>query len=196
LGEALLEKGENGEAMIHIQRALALNPDNPDPHNNLGILLGRQGLINESIESFKKSLAINPDSPGAHWNLGKTLFQRGARKEGIAHLQRANELRPDNMDLANDFAWMLSTAPEEDLRDGKKAVELALQANKDSGGNDPVFLDTLAASYAETGAYPKALETARKALALAEQEENKDLSASLKEEITLYEAGKPCRDPR
>ena len=196
LGEALLEKGENGEAMIHIQRALALNPDNPDPHNNLGILLGRQGLINESIESFKKSLAINPDSPGAHWNLGKTLYQRGARKEGIAHLQRANELRPDNMDLANDLAWMLSTAPEEDLRDGKKALELALQANKDSGGNDPVFLDTLAASYAETGAYPKALETARKALALAEQEENKDLSASLKEEITLYEAGKSCRDPR
>jgi Flp pilus assembly protein TadD len=182
--------------MIHIQRALTLNPDNPGPHNNLGILLGRRGLIKESMASFRKSLAIYPDFPGSNWNLGKSLYQQEERERGVSYLRRAHELQPDNAEIANDLAWMLSTAPEENLRDGKKAVELALQANKDSGGNDPVFLDTLAASYAETGAYPKALETARKALVLAEQEENKDLSTSLKEEITLYEAGKSCRDPR
>jgi hypothetical protein len=54
----------------------------------------------------------------------------------------------------------------------------------------------LAAAYAETGDYTKALETAHRALALAQQQGNKELSDRLKTEITLYEAGKPCRDPR
>ena len=94
---------------------------------------------------------------------------------------------------------MLATAPEENLRDGKRALELALQAREKSeaaGGNDPGVLDTVAAAYAETSDYPRALETASKALALAKQQGNKTIVASLGEEIALYKAGKPCRDPK
>ena len=75
-------------------------------------------------------------------------------------------------------------------------MDLALQAVKASRESDPRIFDTLAAAYAETGDYPKALESAHKALALAEQQDNTTVVASLKEEIALYEAGKPCRDPR
>jgi hypothetical protein len=91
---------------------------------------------------------------------------------------------------------MLSTAPEDSLRDGKKALELAAQANKISGGADPAILDTLAAAYAEAGDFPKALETARRGFKKVDQQGNTTLAASLKEEIALYEACKPCRDPR
>jgi tetratricopeptide (TPR) repeat protein len=89
---------------------------------------------------------------------------------------------------------MLATAPEADLRDGSKALELAQKALKATGDQDPNTLDTLAAAYAETGDFPMALETARKALQLAQQAGKSDLAESLKKEILLYESGKPLRD--
>jgi transcription elongation factor GreA-like protein len=73
---------------------------------------------------------------------------------------------------------------------------LALAVNKNSAGKDPYFLDTLAAAYAENRNFKEALRISRNALKLAESSENKDLVKSLREEITLYEAGKPVRDPR
>jgi hypothetical protein len=51
----------------------------------------------------------------------------------------------------------------------------------------------LAAAYAEAGRFPEAVQTARKALELATQQNNQALAESIKAKIPLYEAGKPFR---
>jgi len=195
LGNALFIEGRNDEAIQEYREALRIYPAHRKAYQTLGDALIKSGIPTEALSQYRQALRINPADAELWHKLGKLLYQQGSRAEGIRNLMESLRLQV-NANVRNDLAWMLSTAPEEDLRDGKKALEMALQAYKGAGGNDPVILDTLAAAYAETGDYSKALETARKALALAEQEETKDLSASLKEEITLYEAGKPCRDPR
>ena len=73
------------------------------------------------------------------------------------------------------------------MRDGKRALELALQAcGKDQAatGNDPGILDTLGAAYAEIGDYSKALKMARRALVVAQQRGNTSFVSALKREIT------------
>jgi hypothetical protein len=120
------------------------------------------------------------------------LFTHGRRNEGLVHLERSYELKPLS-GTANDLAWMLSTAPEDELRDGNRALQLADQVNKLTGGKDLILLDTLAAAYAETGDFAKALETARLALKIAEASGNKELASRLKKEIALYEERKPFR---
>ena len=70
----------------------------------------------------------------------------------------------------NCLAWVLATCPEASVRNGAEAVELARRAVKLSDGREPAILGTLAAAYAEAGRFPEAVQTARKALELATQQ--------------------------
>jgi hypothetical protein len=47
-------------------------------------------------------------------------------------------------------------------------VELAEQANQLSGGNNPIFLHTLAAADAESGRFSEAIATAQRGVELAD----------------------------
>jgi len=74
-------------------------------------------------------------------------------------------------------------------------VKLAERAVEVSSGQDPDFLDTLAAAYAEAGRFPDAIAAARKALDLATQQHFGELVEALNAKIKVYEAGQPYRDP-
>jgi uncharacterized protein YqfA (UPF0365 family) len=58
------------------------------------------------------------------------------------------------------------------------------------------MLDTLAAAYTEAGRFPEAAQTARRALALATQQNKQPLVEALKARIILYEARTPYREHR
>ena len=76
------------------------------------------------------------------------------------------------------------------MRNGVRALELATKANQTTGGKVPKILSTLAAAYAETGKFPEAIETANRALQLAEAQSNAGAAAEFRREIQLYEAGR------
>ena len=60
----------------------------------------------------------------------------------------------------------------------------------------PVLLDTLAAAYAESGDFERAITTQRRALALVEGRELlPQLVKHLENHLALYEAGEPLRLP-
>jgi Flp pilus assembly protein TadD len=86
---------------------------------------------------------------------------------------------------------VLATCPQASLRNGNKAVELAQRANQLTGGGNPTILHTLAAAYAEAGRFPEAVETARRALQLAETQSNIALADAIRSELKLYQAGIP-----
>ena len=75
---------------------------------------------------------------------------------------------PDTRAFRNDYAWALATAADPALRDGARALALAQEVARGPGGDDPTFLDTLAAAYAEAGDYDEAARAARRAVALLE----------------------------
>jgi len=56
--------------------------------------------------------------------------------------------------------------------------------------NDADYLDTLAAAYAESGQFDKAVESQEKAIELAPDDEKADFETRLK----LYQEGKPYRE--
>jgi Flp pilus assembly protein TadD len=74
-------------------------------------------------------------------------------------------------------------------------VEVAARAELLSGGEDPLILHTLAAAYAENGQFSQAVETAQRALQLAEQQKKGILLRALPNEITLYRAELPYHEP-
>ena len=179
------------EAISQYQEALQIDPDYAEAHINLGTALLQEGRLDEAIPHFQKALQINPGYAKAHNNLGNAFLQKGNVAEAIAHFQRALQLEPADPWPKNNLAWILATCPEASLRDGKKAVELAWQANALTGGENLTILHTLAAAFAEAGRFSEAVETAQRALHLAEAQSNARLAGKLQYELKLFQAGKP-----
>jgi tetratricopeptide (TPR) repeat protein len=191
LGIALFQKGGADEAIAHFQKALEIDPDNAEGHYNLGCALLQKGKVDEAIAHLQRAVQINPGYAQAHNNLANALLQKGRVDEAIAHYQKTLQISPDYAEAQINLAQVLATCPQASLRNGKRAVELARRANQLTGDRIPVYLGTLAAAYAEAGRFPEAVETAQRALQLAEAQSNPALADSLRSQMRLYQAGLP-----
>ncbi len=195
LGVSLRKQGRLDEAIAHYQKALQIQPDYAECHYNLGNVFDQQGRLDEAITHYEKALHINPGYGLAHNNLGNVLLKRGNFGEAITHFQKALQLEPADSSLQSNLAWLLAASPEASLRNGNKAVELAQRANALTAGNNLRVLHTLAAALAEAGRFSEAVETAQRALRLAEAQSNTSLAGQLQLEIKLYQAGSPYHLP-
>ena len=124
---------------------------------------GGAKALNGGVARFEKLLDANPHNVAAHYSLGSIFVSGGRPEKALTEYRLALELKPDDVRTLNDLAWLLATCPQDHLRSGPEAVELARRAQQASGGKDPDVLDTLAAAYAEAGQFPNALATAGKA---------------------------------
>jgi protein O-mannosyl-transferase len=193
LGIVLAGRGKADEAIAQYRKALKIKPDYAKAHNNLGNALAGSGQVDEAILHFQKALEIEPDVADIHNSLGVALQSRGRFKEAVAHCRRAMAIRPQYVPAQNALAWMLATCPEASVRNGAEAVEVAQRAARLSDSRDPAILDTLAAAYAEAGRFSEAIETARRALDLATEQNNGILANTIRARLKLYQSNTPYR---
>jgi tetratricopeptide (TPR) repeat protein len=195
LGTALASKGRFDEAISQYQQALQLQPDNAKVHINLGAALQLRGKLEEAIAQVRRALEIEPSNAKGRDNLGKALASRGQFGEAIFQFQQALKFKPDDVAAHSSLAWLLATCPQASMRNGTEAIEHAQRANQLFGGRRPDVLDMLAAAYAEAGRFPESLVTARKALELAVQHNDRAAADGIRLRIALYEVGKPYHQP-
>ena len=191
LGNALVQKGDINDALVHYRSAVQLRPDFVDARVNLSAMLRRHGDLDAAIFEYKKVLAIPPDHGESHRRLAAMLVEASRIDEATAHYRNALELTPNSLDAMNALAWILSTSADPTIRNGPEGLALAQRANRLTGGDDPVVLRILAAGYAATGRVAEASSTAQRALSLAGS--NQTLVHALETEIESYH---PSRDGR
>ena len=121
---------------------------------------------------------------------GDALLNVGKHAEAIADFEKALKVKPNESGVLNNLAWVLATSPDDKLRDGKRAIELGKKACEETQYKAAHILSTLAAAYAETGDFEKAIEWSKKAVELAE-DENKE---NLEKELKTYQDKKPVRE--
>ena len=198
LGTALLQKGDLDGALACFEIALRNSPSRPgvqkNIYRNIGDVFSRKGMVDEAIAQFEKSLAMSPDFAEAHHDLANALRKKGQYPNAIAHYEAALQIDPRSILTMNNLGWLLSTCADPSVRNGAKAVEVAARADLLSGGEDPLILHTLAAAYAENGQFTQAIETAERALPLAEQQRKTILVRALPHEISLYRADLPFHE--
>jgi len=73
---------------------LAKNPACWLAHNNLGVVLERQGRLQEAESHFRTAVKLNPTFVEALSSLGGYLADRGRVEEGMDHLHRALQAEP------------------------------------------------------------------------------------------------------
>lgn len=195
LGEAIYRRGDLPAALPHFMEAVRINPANADAQNNLGVALVRMGRAEEALAPLRTALQTDPGLAGAHNNLGNALSQLGRDREAAAEYEKAIGINPRELSALNNLAWLLSTSPDDSVRNGPRAMEL-IQAAESMGKEQPVVLAaTLAAAYAENGDFRSAQETIELALSRVPQSDER-MTTALRAQGGMYAAGHPYREQR
>jgi Flp pilus assembly protein TadD len=81
--------GRLSEAVGYYHQILALAPELPEVHTNLGAALAAMGKLADAEVAYRSAIRLKPDYVQAHNNLGNTLKSQGKFNEAEAALRRA-----------------------------------------------------------------------------------------------------------
>jgi predicted O-linked N-acetylglucosamine transferase (SPINDLY family) len=99
LGMLTHQKGDTSAAVDLIEQAVAVLPQVPEFHLNLGgvyLALARHG---DAVASYRKAIALRPTFAEAHYNLGRTLRDQGEFDEAQACFERAVRFQPNSAEI-------------------------------------------------------------------------------------------------
>lgn len=187
------------DAITDMERLVQLNPDNR-------MLLLQLAAFYQMDDRPKKALRIADrllKADGTDWQSlrlrGDILLALGRHTDAIADYESAIANIPEDEDdysgILNNLSWVMSTSPENEVRNGKRALELGLKACELTKYSKPHILSTLAAAYAELHEFEKAIEWSQKAVELGRKEENEQVE-QLEEELKSYRDNKPWREKK
>jgi protein O-mannosyl-transferase len=168
-GDRLAAAGRADEATGEYARALALDPTRLHARAARGMLLLQRGDLRGAAADLRAAVdggTTDLEVPNA---LAFALLQTGDAAEAARVLSRVVEAHPDDVNAKHNLARLLATAPDPRVRDGARAVRLALDVCDRTGNRDPRALDTLSAAYAADGQIDRARAAAARAAARARE---------------------------
>jgi len=110
LGAALKYISVLAEAEAEFERAIELDPENSQALNDLALVRGNQGRLDEAEALLQRALASNRDDATLHMNLGALFRRREKWGESITCFRHALDLDAGNLDNAQAFADSLRGA--------------------------------------------------------------------------------------
>jgi tetratricopeptide (TPR) repeat protein len=203
--QALASKERWPEAIAEMKSLADSQPDQPEYRMQLAVyyLLAKQP--HKAIEAYTDLLDHDAKNLFALRGRADAYLTIGEHQKAVKDFEKAYAADPKDTSVLNNFAWVLATSPDDKVRDGKRAIDLAQKACELTEYKQTHILSTLAAAYAETGDFTKAREWSQKALDLfqtqrakREADEGKEaaekLAKELGEELESYKTDKPWRE--
>jgi Flp pilus assembly protein TadD/4-amino-4-deoxy-L-arabinose transferase-like glycosyltransferase len=188
------ESGDLDSAASAFSRSLELDPTNSNALKNLALARVNTGDSSGALELLRQVSDKDPTDGFIAYSLAKQLAVSGDYAGAIVSLRRAVFSNEPSPEWIGALAWIHATHPQESLRDGKAALELASRAVSIAGPKEPTALVVLAAAQAESGDFDAASQTARQALSMLNSESDEDTRSALKLQLESYSSGKPFRD--
>jgi protein O-GlcNAc transferase len=84
------------DAASLVGRAVTLDPDFAEAHNDRGVILAANGLFADALSCFEKAVALNPGYSDARNNLGRGLRSLGRFEEAVAQFELVLKSTPDS----------------------------------------------------------------------------------------------------
>ena len=123
LGNALAAAGRVADAIRSFERALELDPADPETHNGLALALQSQGQSNAAFTRLEAVLRINPNHVAAHNNIGNIFKSKGDAERAKEYYEKAVQLDPTYALAHNNIGSLLRDAGRHD-----EAIERYRQA--------------------------------------------------------------------
>ncbi len=168
--------GNMGEAMAHGRAAIAADERSPTAWNNFGVLLSRQGRLEDAKQAYRTALALDPDGEIGSGNLERIYRRTGEAEKADALAKRIYANRMKN-------PYYLYALGERSLAEGELAVAVdhfkdAIRRKED----ERLFYFALAETHIKLGDYKRAaknLANAREHVTARDLQRYKELSYQL-----------------
>ena len=192
-GICYAQKGDDDRALKDFDAVVKANPKNVHGWQLRGSAYSERGEKDKALKDFKEAIAVDPNNAATYLYRAHLYLVEAEPESALTDLEEVMRRAPDFPGAANDYAWTLATNPKDSVRNGHKAVEYAKKACHETDYKHAPTVDTLAASYAESGEWEDALKWQQEALALAEKTHPDDV-AGMRERLALFKEKKPYRE--
>jgi len=192
-GVALFDANRVEESIAMFRRALQDEPDDARLHNQLGRALARKNAAAEALAAFEQAVKLAPEDPRYRANLGLAYSGSGNDAAAAREFRACLKHDADNAAVLHALALLLSTSPDNAVRNGDEAITLANRLGTLISATHPQALDILATAYAEAGRFDDAVKTAESALKAAEQNDMAKLATAIRERLAGFRANNPFR---
>ena len=163
------------------------------------VLMGQLAMLylgakqpRQAIKRFSRALELDDKSFASRRGRSDAEISIGDHAAALADLEKALELQPDESGVLNNLAWLLATSPDESIRDGKRAIELATKACEGTQWKQAHIISTLAAAHAEGGDFASARKYSEQAVDTGDT--SPEVKKQLEGELASYVAEKPWRE--
>jgi hypothetical protein len=143
----------DAQAKSFYERAQKLGAGSARLRRNLALIYLQERNVTKAVPLFRASAADYADDPQFEYNYGYALYMEKSGKEALPHVERALRLYKDQK-LASEAA-LLAALISWDLKDRKKALEMASRADKNKSQNYYYIYTKLFGLYGEMGEWPK-----------------------------------------
>ena len=194
------------DAINSAKELIERNPEDVKRHMFLANLYALDKRPRKAIEVYTEWLNENPKDADVMRARGDMLLSVGDHTAAvedyetvvqtlgnIEEVDATEEQKQQAAGAYNNLSWVLATSPVDSVRDGKRALEFGEKAARLSDFKAPHILSTLAAAYAETGDFEKAIQWSSKAVEIGAEEDHEQLK-QLQEELDNYKLHKPWRE--
>ena len=138
-------------------------------------------------------IALDPDEGKARFGEAMALVRLTRYAEAVERLRRARDLHPEEPGFPHALARLLAASPDALVRDGQRALQLALVLGDEY--KTTAVAETTAMAYAELGRFTEAVEWQRLAMSVAAEAGQTEAAQQMATNLALYQQHQPCRTP-
>ncbi len=182
---------DSAAVIADCNRLLELMPGNVKGYEIRGTARKALGDFDGALADFNEAIKLAPSSVTPYNYRAGLHYSRQNYVGAVRDYMEALKRDPRHAVTFNHLAWVWSTCPDPDVRNGQRARECATRACELTEWGEPEFLDTLAAAYAECGEFGDAVKWQEKAMALLDGDFDKE--ADYQSRLDQYHSRKPAR---
>ena len=187
------DEGSSASAIQHLNAALKAEPGYVEARMLLAHVLRRSGQFEASLPEYDRIVKQDARLPEARFGYAAALIRLRRYAEARDYLVDAMRVYPNELAFANALARVLAAAPDDNVRDGRRALATIQPVIAQVRVTDT--LETMAMAQAESGQFTEAVRWQKEAIDGAERNGQHDIAARIGDNLRLYESRKPCRTP-
>ena len=188
---SLLVDGAPAEARPHLEAAVAARPSDAEARRLWAKALRDSGRPEEALAQYARAVELAPGDETARLGEAETLVRLSRHAEARRKLEEGLRQMPTSGLLTHALARLLAACPDTSVRDGARALELALAVWNTRPA--AAHAETVALAMAELGRCSEAAQWQRKAIEEARRQGLESRAGDLSRALSSYEKGSPCR---
>jgi tetratricopeptide (TPR) repeat protein len=193
LGRLAEQEQQPAEAQAAFEQALTADPNNSEAHLALATLQRKAGQCADAAPHFEAYLRDNPTDIKARRLAVLCLAQIKSFAAATALAETGHQVDPKDPVAADLLVRLLATAPDDSVRDGPRALQMAEAMVKDGTFANS---ELLALAYAEVGRYAEAVAIQEPLLQTYSQDsEHLQWVPYLAYNLNSFKQQQPSREP-